>query len=76
MMDDLETLGGVGSTTASKLRNAGFTTIEAVAVTPVRELTEKTGIGYNTALSIASAARKMVTVEFVSAREVWEKRHS
>jgi len=74
MMDDLETLGGVGSTTASKLRNAGFITIEAIAVTPVRELSERTGLGYNTALSVCAAARKLVSVDFVSAKEVWERR--
>jgi len=74
MMDDLETLEGVGSTTASKLRNAGFTTIEAVAVTPIKEISEKAGIGYNTALNIGAAARKLVSVDFVTAKEIWEKR--
>jgi DNA repair protein RadA len=74
MTGDLEVLDGVGSTTASKLRNAGFTTIEAIAVTPVRELSEKTGIGYNTTLNIGAAARKLVNVDFVPAKEVWERR--
>ena len=74
MMNDLEELEGVGSTTASKLRNSGFITIEAIAVTPARELSEKTSLGYNTALNITSAARKLVNVNFVTAKEVWEKR--
>ncbi|MGD8566241.1 MAG: DNA repair and recombination protein RadA [Candidatus Bathyarchaeota archaeon] len=73
-MNDLEELEGVGSTTASKLRNSGFITIEAIAVTPARELSEKSGLGYNTALNITSAARKLVNVNFVTAKEVWEKR--
>lgn len=73
-MDNLEALNGVGSTTASKLRNAGFTTIEAIAVTPVKELSEKTGIGYNTVLNITAAARKMVSVNFVTAKDLWERR--
>jgi DNA repair protein RadA len=74
MMEDLETLEGVGSTTASKLRGAGFTTIEAIAVTPVKELSEKTGIGYNTVLAISTAARKMMNADFTTAKEVWERR--
>jgi len=74
MSDELETLDGVGSTTASKLRAAGYTTIEAVAVTPPREIMEKTNIGFNTILKIQEAARHMVTTEFKTAHEFYEKR--
>lgn len=73
-MDELESLDGVGTTTASKLRNAGFTRIEAIAVTPIKELSEKAGIGFNTALSIAASARRLVKVDFITAKEIWEKR--
>lgn len=73
-MDDIESLGGVGSATASKLRNAGFSTVEAIAVTPIRELSEKAGLGYNTALSISSAARRLANIDFKTAKEIWEKR--
>jgi DNA repair protein RadA len=73
-MDDLEALDGVGSTTASKLRTAGFTTIEAIAVTPAKELTQKSGIGYNTVLKICNSAREILGVNFVTAKEVWERR--
>jgi len=34
-MADLEDIKGVGKATADKLREAGFTTVEAVAVIPV-----------------------------------------
>jgi len=74
MSDELESLDGVGSTTASKLRGAGYTTIEAVAVTPPREIMEKTNIGFNTILKIQEAARQMVTTEFKTAHEFYEKR--
>jgi DNA repair protein RadA len=74
MLDDLESLNGVGSATASKLKTAGYTTIEAVAVTPPREIMEKTNIGFNTILKIQEAARQMITTEFKTAQEFYEKR--
>ena len=74
MLDDLESLNGVGSTTASKLRAAGYTTVEAVAVTPPREIMERTNIGFNTILKIQEAARQMITTDFKTAQEYYEKR--
>jgi len=70
----LEKLEGVGSATAGKLRSAGITTVEAVAVTPPKEIAEKTGIGFNTVLNIVDSARKMVFSDFVSAEDLWKKR--
>jgi DNA repair protein RadA len=74
MMDNLEALDGVGSSYASRLRGAGFVTVEAIAVTPIRELHDRTGIGLNTVIQIHEAARKMMGIGFVPAREVWERR--
>jgi DNA repair protein RadA len=65
--DDPTTLDGVGPATASKLRSAGMTTVEAIAVTPPRELAKKTGIGFNTVLNIVTTARKSVCVDFITA---------
>jgi len=76
MSDDLESLNGVGSTTASKLKAAGYTTVEAVAVTPPREIMETTNIGFNTILKIQEAARQMVSADFKTAQEFYEKRKS
>ncbi len=76
MLDDLESIDGVGSTTASKLKSAGYATVEAVAVTPPREIMEKTNLGFNTILKIQEAARQMVTTEFKTAQEFYEKRKS
>ena len=70
----LEKLEGVGSATAGKLRSAGLTTIEAVAVTPPKEIAEKTGIGFNTVLGIVDSARKMLFSDFTTAEELWKKR--
>ncbi len=74
MLNDLESLDGVGSTTASKLRTAGYTTIEAFAMAPPREIMEKTGIGFNTILKTQEAARKMISAEFKTAQDFYEKR--
>jgi DNA repair protein RadA len=74
--DDLESLNGVGSSTAAKLRSSGYTTIEAVAVTPPREIMEKTNIGFNTILKIQEAARQMITADFKTAQEFYEKRQT
>jgi len=74
--DDLATLDGVGPAIASKLRSAGLTTVEAIAVTPPKEIAEKTGIGFNTVLNIAAAARKSVFVGFITAEELWKKRQN
>jgi DNA repair protein RadA len=76
MSGDLESLNGVGSTTASKLRTSGYTTIEAVAVTPPREIMEKTNLGFNTILKIQEAARQMVATDFKTAHEFYEKRQA
>ncbi|UCC34090.1 MAG: DNA repair and recombination protein RadA [Candidatus Bathyarchaeota archaeon] len=61
---------------ASKLKSGGLTTVEAIIVTPPREMAEKTGIGFNTCLKIAAAARKLVHVDFITAEELWKKRQN
>jgi DNA repair protein RadA len=72
--EDLSAIEGVGPSTAKKLINAGYPTIEAIAVTPPREIMEKTDIGFNTILKIQEAARKMVQVDFKTAQEAYKKR--
>jgi DNA repair protein RadA len=74
LSDELERIRNVGSSTASKLRSAGFTTVEAIAVTPVREIMEKTGLGHDTAFKICEEARKLMNYGFVKASELWERR--
>ncbi|MHA2315787.1 MAG: DNA repair and recombination protein RadA [Candidatus Hermodarchaeia archaeon] len=74
--DDLASLDGVGPAMTSKLRSAGLTTVEAIAVTPPREIAKKTGIGFNTVLNIVVAARKSACVDFITAEELWKKRQN
>ncbi|MCD6493836.1 MAG: DNA repair and recombination protein RadA [Archaeoglobaceae archaeon] len=59
---DLEDLPGVGPETARKLREAGFTTIEAVGVASPAELSAAAEIGESTAAKIIAAARKFADI--------------
>jgi DNA repair protein RadA len=72
--NDLKNLPGVGPATANKLKSAGITTAEAIAVTPPKDIAEKTGIGFNTVLNIVSVAREKLGVDFITAEELWKKR--
>jgi DNA repair protein RadA len=65
---------GVGPATASKLRQVGITTLESLAVTPVREITGKTDIGFEKALQIILEARKLAQADWTTAKELWERR--
>jgi len=76
LSDDLEKIKGVGSSTASKLRAAGFTTIEALSVTPVREIMSKAGLGEETAFKTCEEARRLMNFGFVKAADLWERRKS
>ena len=71
---ELDELAGVGETTAEKLRNAGFKTIESLAVANAGELKEISGMGESAALKVINAARNSMKMGFVTGIEVLEKR--
>ena len=71
----LEDLPGVGPATASKLREIGFRTVEAVATATIRELVTA-GIGEATAEKLISAARKSMAITFVRGDELVKLRSS
>ena len=71
---DLENIEGVGPAIASRFRSAGITTAEVIAVTPPKEIAQKTGVGFNTVLNIVEAARKLLSLNFITADELWKKR--
>ena len=58
----LEELPGVGPATAEKLKEAGFNTIEAVAVASPSELATTVEIGESTAAKIINAARQAADI--------------
>jgi len=67
-------LEGVSSTTIAKLKKAGLTTYESIAVTPTREIEELTGMGSDTAQKVNQLARGKIDHGFVPATEVLEQR--
>jgi DNA repair protein RadA len=72
---DLEDLPNVGPAIAEKLREAGFSTIEAVAVASPAELSAAAEIGESTAAKIVSAARKLADIGgFESGEKILERR--
>lgn len=74
MSDDLAKLEGVGPSTLSKLRAAGITTIEALSVTPVKELVDRLKIQEETAYRLIEQARKIMNYGFMKASELLEMR--
>ena len=58
----LEEIPGVGPSTAEKLRSAGYTTVEEIAVASPLEISAATEISENTAAKIIVAARKLANV--------------
>jgi len=60
--EEIESLMGVGQSTADKLREAGFNDMMAIAVASPSVLAELAEIGEGTAVKIINAARKAVDI--------------
>jgi DNA repair protein RadA len=73
MSEDFQ-LDGVASTTLAKLRKAGLTTYESIAVTPSREIEELTGMGADTAQKVNQLAMGKIEHGFITASEALEQR--
>lgn len=71
---ELEELPGIGDTTADKLKDAGFKSIESIAVANPGEIKEISGIGEAAAVKIINAARDSMEMGFMTGTEVLEKR--
>jgi DNA repair protein RadA len=70
---ELEELDGVGESIAEKLREAGFSSIEAIAAASIGELKE-VGLGEATVVKIIASARSSLQMGFESGLEILEKR--
>lgn len=70
----VEELPGVGSATAVKLADAGYDTLEVIAVSLPAELAEVAGIGEGTSAKIINAAREALEMGFETADAVLERR--
>ncbi|MEE9594355.1 MAG: DNA repair and recombination protein RadA [Candidatus Hydrothermarchaeales archaeon] len=73
---EIEEITGVGEATAEKLREAGFKTVESIAVATITSLKDAAGMGGSTAQKVVSSARDMLQMGFMTGTEVWEKRQS
>ena len=71
----VEDLQGVGTATADKLREAGFGTIEIVAMATTRELTAL-GLSENQAEKIVSEAREIAELTFLRGDELLKLREN
>jgi DNA repair protein RadA len=71
---ELEDVDGVGPATVEKLRAAGITSVEALAVTPPRTLVEIADITEEKASTITQSARALLNIKFTTARDVLSKR--
>ncbi len=58
-MENLEKLNGVGKTTADKLKNKGFNTIEVIAKANPADLVQKIGVFPAVAKRIVASAKKI-----------------
>nr|P0CW91.1 RecName: Full=DNA repair and recombination protein RadA [Aeropyrum pernix]BAB83900.1 homologue of the bacterial recA and yeast RAD51/DMC1 [Aeropyrum pernix]BAB83905.1 homologue of the bacterial recA and yeast RAD51/DMC1 [Aeropyrum pernix]BAB83906.1 homologue of the bacterial recA and yeast RAD51/DMC1 [Aeropyrum pernix]BAB83907.1 homologue of the bacterial recA and yeast RAD51/DMC1 [Aeropyrum pernix]BAB83909.1 homologue of the bacterial recA and yeast RAD51/DMC1 [Aeropyrum pernix] len=67
---DITDLPGVGPTTAQKLMEAGYTTLEAIAAATPQEVSQATGIPILTAQKIVDAAREALNIDFKTAYDL------
>lgn len=71
---ELEDLPGIGEATADKMRAAGATTLEKVAVLSPHELSEIAGINVESAKKVVLAARSASHIDYETATSVYKKR--
>ncbi|MCS7122108.1 MAG: DNA repair and recombination protein RadA [Archaeoglobaceae archaeon] len=72
---DLEDISGVGPETARKLREAGFYSVEEIAIASPAELCSISGISEGKAFEIIQHARKLVNIGgFESGDKVFERK--
>ncbi|GAB6147648.1 DNA repair and recombination protein RadA [Stetteria hydrogenophila] len=71
---EITDLPGVGPSTAQKLVEAGFASVEAIAVATPQEIATATGISLPAAAKIVKAAREALDIRFKTAKELKEER--
>lgn len=72
-IESIEDLPGIGETIAQKLREAGFRTLESIAVASPAELIE-IGVGEGTAAKAIAAARSALQIGYETADKILARR--
>ena len=67
-------LPGIGPSTAAKLVEAGFSTLESIATVSTGELSSIASLGEKTVIKIIEAAREALDIDFETAKIVLERR--
>ncbi len=73
---NIQDLNGVGPVTATKLREAGYDSIASLAIAPIREIVEKAGLENSVAQKISRAARETIQTDFITAKQLYERRQN
>ena len=73
-IESIEDLDGVGPVTAGKLTDAGFDSVESLAVAPIREVADKANLESSVAMKVIKAARQSMQLDFINAKLLWERR--
>src|SRR5881628_2781905 len=73
---EIRDLEGVGPVTATKLHEAGYDSIESLAIAPIKEIVEKAGLENSTALKISRVARQTIQTDYITAKQLWERRQT
>ena len=73
-INSVEDLSGVGESTLSKLKDAGYDSLETLAYSMAAELAEVAGIGEGTAVKIINEARDALEMGYESADKILERR--
>lgn len=73
---DLTQLEGVGPATAKRLREAGFTSLEAIAMSTPAELSVYAGISETVAQKIIQDARNKLNIDVMSAYDFYQQRRA
>lgn len=71
---ELEDLPGIGPTTAEKLKEAGYDSIEKIAAASPYVLSEISGMSAEAAKKATDAAKQATTLSYSTGSEVYEKR--
>ncbi|MHA1940970.1 MAG: DNA repair and recombination protein RadA [Candidatus Hodarchaeales archaeon] len=67
-------LPGIGPSTAAKLVEAGFSTLESIATVSIGELSSIASLGEKTVQKIIEAAREALDIDFETAKVVLDRR--